>query len=132
MIFMPGGFAIGHSRFWTNRVGPILVLLISIAMLVARAMKRTQLAQHLVMTFPLLLFHSSLMIHRRLRPQITVDDRDDEQSRHRGCHQAADHQWNEIRQRREAKFDEERGGGRDGDEEFGGVDGTDRHARRVA
>ncbi|MBC8106666.1 MAG: hypothetical protein H7Z14_08770 [Anaerolineae bacterium] len=53
MIFMPGGFAIGHPRFWTNRVGPMLVLLIAIGVLLARVMKRPQLAQHLVLIFPL-------------------------------------------------------------------------------
>lgn len=52
MFLMPGGFAISHSRFWTNRFGPILVLLIAIAALTARAMKREQLQRQLTLIFP--------------------------------------------------------------------------------
>ena len=50
--FMPGGFPIAHSRFWTNRVGPIVVLIIVIGASVARMMKRNNLFQVLALTVP--------------------------------------------------------------------------------
>ncbi|CAN5663725.1 hypothetical protein BH09PLA1_BH09PLA1_09730 [soil metagenome] len=53
LVVMPGGFAIGHSRFWTNRAAPLLVLAICIAALSARALKWNRLLQHLVLIVPL-------------------------------------------------------------------------------
>ena len=38
--FMPGGFPVSHSRFWTNRVGPLVALIIVIAAITARFKKR--------------------------------------------------------------------------------------------
>jgi hypothetical protein len=50
--FMPGGFPIAHSRFWTNRIGPIVVLIIVIAAIVARIKQRTELFQLLALIVP--------------------------------------------------------------------------------
>jgi hypothetical protein len=50
--FMPGGFPIAHSRFWTNRVGPIIVLTVALAAFVARLKRRTALFQVLALTIP--------------------------------------------------------------------------------
>ena len=53
------------------------------------------------------------------------------QPRERRRDQPADNEGDELRERRSAQLDEEGGGGRDGDEELGGVDGSHRKARRV-
>lgn len=50
--FMPGGFPIGHSRFWTNRVAPVVVVMIVITAIVARARKHSDVFQLLALTVP--------------------------------------------------------------------------------
>src|SRR5687768_8922921 len=39
--FMPGGFPVSHSRLWTNRAGPAVVLIIVIGAFISRAKGRT-------------------------------------------------------------------------------------------
>ncbi len=50
--FQPGGFGIGHPRFWSNRVGPIAVLILSIVSLWVLHRERTTIVRLLLPTWP--------------------------------------------------------------------------------
>src|ERR1017187_10577603 len=50
--FQPGGFGIGHPRFWSNRVGPIVVLALSTASLWALHRGQTGMVRLLLPMWP--------------------------------------------------------------------------------